>query len=145
MKTLACIVCFGLFVFAGSEAFAQRGGGGGCRGGGGGPRAMSGGEGARTFTGAFTTAPEVAQQYLMRRQQMEIARQYQMQVQQAATEEAERVAQEADEKKQEKIEAIKKRRADELARREATKARNLAKRKGNASELVSQTRAALPK
>lgn len=140
MKTLVCIACVGLFALACDEARAQRGGG--CRGGGG-PRAMS--EGARTYTGSIATAPELAQQYLMRMQQVELARQYQMQLQKTATEETERVAQEADEKRREKIEAIKKRRADELARREAAKARNLAKRKADASELASQSRVALPK
>jgi len=145
MKAFFLVLCFGLLAACGDEAFAQRGGGGGgCRSGGA-PRATSGSEGARQFTGSIASSTEVARQYLMQMQQVELARQYQMQLQKAATEEAERVAQEADEKRQEKIESIKKRRADELARREATKARNLAKRKSGTSELASQNRVALSK
>lgn len=143
MKAFSLVLCFGMFLAVCDEAFAQRGGGGGCRSGGG-ARAMSGGESARTFTGSVISQPEIAQQYLMRMQQMELARQYQMQLQKVATEEADRVTQEADEKRQDKIEAIKKRRADELARREVTKARNLAKRKAGTSELASRSRVALP-
>ncbi len=144
MKAFFLVLCIGLLAACGDEAFAQRGGGGGCRSGGA-SRATSGSEGARQFTGSIASSTEVARQYLMQMQQVELARQYQMQLHKVASEEAERASQEADEKRQEKIEAIKKRRADELARREATKARNLAKRKAGTSELASQNRVAISK
>lgn len=124
-----------------ASAFAQ---GGGCRSGGGrGPSVSTAGtERASAFRGTLTSPLEAARQYMMQLQQQELAKAYVQQMQETASHQARIAADEREEKRQEKISAIKERRAAELAKREATKARNLARRKAADPEATTSHRTA---
>jgi hypothetical protein len=141
MKFRIVALSVALLVLTSVAALAQ---GGGCRSGGGrGPSASMGGtERASAFRGTLTSPTEVARQYLMQVQQQEMAKAYMQQMQETASHQARIAAQEDEEKRQEKISAIKERRAAELAKREATKARNLARRKAAEPEASTSHRTA---
>lgn len=133
MRLFAIGLSLALLATLTTTAYAQRGGGEGCR-----ARSGAASMGPRVEGSSnYVSQVELARQYMARLQQQELTKSYYQQVQETATKEEQLVADQKEAKRQEKITAIKERRAAELAKREAAKARNLARRNSTSREVAS--------